>query len=644
MQFKNFTEQKRICTVNGQECRPNDMAVPCAIEINNTLYMAYNQKDSDHIYMSISELKNGNLIWKNAERCSDFGIMPNTQPVLTSFEYKYYGEDKYKLIMIWIGMGNDGVFIANYDIDNKTWSNQIRLKVSFEHGASSDSGFPLFVREKTSISAVLIKEYIYLTYLDKNKSLIFGYVNINDVLYKSDYLVKIYDINKRNGAGVLDYTTPSITGYYDPEHNSIFLAWAGMGKDGIFYCEISHYSRLEGTHNDPLIVDEQTRTGDFGILESTSPSLAINKKTIFLTWHGYGLYDGFYCATLDLIERRKFAKKSNQLFTNQFKLKDFGSKLSPFVCGFKDGWMVLWHGFNENALYYSYSFFKGGLLIIGSLFWQDDSTDTPGDNVRKNWRDERLNMNDKKFVAAPIRYGRYSNSKYRKNENELYTMVFSGEVDTIDKLGTAWLVPFKKPTVNSKDIIKEIEELSVAEGIFNKSYPYYFKDWGFVSIKMKENFILRKDIENYYVDKFNFEQQQKAFLNRNNSNSKPKIFNKDQYYKFFSVENESKVTIKPDNFELNLNNFYYADNSPNRKKEVVILNEVFNDYDFFITSITAPRHESDIKKLPALKYPSETEIANLVIDDKRKYFKNNRANSISTFQDVNIEIIIYRYP
>lgn len=51
---------------------------------------------------------------------------------------------------------------------------------------------------------------------------------------------------------------------------------------------------------------------------------------------------------------------------------------------------------------------KGGVLIIGSLLWQDSSTDVPGDNLRKRWRTEHLDMNHKVAVKVPIRYGRYS--------------------------------------------------------------------------------------------------------------------------------------------------------------------------------------------------------------------------------------------
>jgi hypothetical protein len=36
---------------------------------------------------------------------------------------------------------------------------------------------------------------------------------------------------------------------------------------------------------------------------------------------------------------------------------------------------------------------KGGALIIGSLFWQDYLNEV-GDDIRKNWRSQRLKMGE----------------------------------------------------------------------------------------------------------------------------------------------------------------------------------------------------------------------------------------------------------
>ena len=40
-----------------------------------------------------------------------------------------------------------------------------------------------------------------------------------------------------------------------------------------------------------------------------------------------------------------------------------------------------------------------GILVIGSLLWDKDE-------IRQQWRDERLAGNQSELVSAPIRYGR----------------------------------------------------------------------------------------------------------------------------------------------------------------------------------------------------------------------------------------------
>ncbi len=102
---------------------------------------------------------------------------------------------------------------------------------------------------------------------------------------------------------------------------------------------------------------------------------------------------------------------------------------------------------------------NGGVLIIGSLFWQDDRDN--GDGIRKRWRDIRLEMNKSIKVSAPIRYGRFSGSPEKRNQT--YTMVFDKSLPN-EKFGRAKVVPFKKSIVNWNDLKEEVEELSEAEG------------------------------------------------------------------------------------------------------------------------------------------------------------------------------------
>lgn len=97
-----------------------------------------------------------------------------------------------------------------------------------------------------------------------------------------------------------------------------------------------------------------------------------------------------------------------------------------------------------------------GVLIIGSLYWDDKKT-------RKDWRRERLvDLGEKKHVRAPIRYGRLSRSRGCS-----YTMVLSKQLDSPsmrDKCGCAIVVPCKTPVNGVEDLITEAQHPWHAEG------------------------------------------------------------------------------------------------------------------------------------------------------------------------------------
>ena len=88
---------------------------------------------------------------------------------------------------------------------------------------------------------------------------------------------------------------------------------------------------------------------------------------------------------------------------------------------------------------------KIGVLIIGSLYW-DDEPPRPG------WRAERLDCMHHEHVKAPIRYGRRS----QKRGNS-YTMVLSQGLGA-GEFGTAIAVP-----CGSRDLIAEASWLWAAE-------------------------------------------------------------------------------------------------------------------------------------------------------------------------------------
>lgn len=89
--------------------------------------------------------------------------------------------------------------------------------------------------------------------------------------------------------------------------------------------------------------------------------------------------------------------------------------------------------------------FSLGVLIIGSLFWDCRP-------IREKWRRTRLDMDHKKYVRVPIRYGRRSVTRGRS-----FTMVFSTGLHE-SNFGRAIVVPCKSP-----DLVNEARHLWDAE-------------------------------------------------------------------------------------------------------------------------------------------------------------------------------------
>ncbi len=226
---------------------------------------------------------------------------------------------------------------------------------------------------------------------------------------------------------------------------------------------------------------------------------------------------------------------------------------------------------------------KGGILIIGSLLW--DLNNKIG--FRENWRRKRLMMKNEIHVKAPIRYGR------RSGEKKNFTMIFSKECENENKLGTAYLIPFKNNTIKSfKGVENQARFLSKAEGANDNNLKKGEKnEWCTIGILLNPEF--NKELKNQILSKW-----------------KSKLLNdgglKDITIYKSVLSNEGEIKI----------NWLKAINRNEQK--------VVDEFDFILATCTKPTEDP---------YPDEEIISKDIIIDERKYFFKNIQNGITTFQD-----------
>lgn len=233
---------------------------------------------------------------------------------------------------------------------------------------------------------------------------------------------------------------------------------------------------------------------------------------------------------------------------------------------------------------------RGGVLVIGSLLWQDDLN--PNDKVRKSWRNNRLSIEQGILVKTPIRYGRLSKSG-------IYTMTFSNSC--IKKQGTAFAIPFRQKKFDSvEEIIYEGKELSKAEGMDGNfmSSGKTNSPWGVLGILLNPNNIDKNRIKSI-IKGWSESMAREGILNN----------------KIFKLQSE-KPAIKTTG-ELNIKWPMVVD---------VRQKDDFNKFDFLLATVTRPTD-----------YPSITKLKATVLKDKtRYYFIQNFKNGITTFQDIGV--------
>ncbi len=229
-----------------------------------------------------------------------------------------------------------------------------------------------------------------------------------------------------------------------------------------------------------------------------------------------------------------------------------------------------------------------GILIIGSLYWDDETT-------REKWRQKRLDLNKTTCISAPIRYGRRSRSRGCS-----YTMVFSEQLNRDPaRLGTAIVVPCKRPASSIEDLMDEAEWLWAAENKSKKSTRVISREWGRVVIKTNPN----REIPKEFLQGWN------TTVSKNNSCGLMKHACDE-----VPIVNEAGI--------LNID-------WPSKQDGNAL------DLDILLATATDPTIGAD------RQYPNAKEIADAWKNENGRcygnYFWCNKKHNITTFQDVEIQ-------
>lgn len=244
---------------------------------------------------------------------------------------------------------------------------------------------------------------------------------------------------------------------------------------------------------------------------------------------------------------------------------------------------------------------KGGVIIMGSLFWENEKNCVEGKEsegkARREWRELNLEIKTQS-IRVPTRYGRFSGKKNRK---ETYTMVLSREY--LERLGTALVVPFKElflltEVVEKEKITSQLIELSKVEAIYESPNNLLAKDWSAISIWINPNRIYYEEIKTYW--------QVDIISNPNNGYAS-------KNYEW------SDGSLLDNNFQLQL--------------------PINSDLDFLLCTYMLPRYEegdrdSNRQQNLSKGYPTSEMIGNAIKKSGYStYFCENRVSGIVTADD-----------
>jgi hypothetical protein len=237
---------------------------------------------------------------------------------------------------------------------------------------------------------------------------------------------------------------------------------------------------------------------------------------------------------------------------------------------------------------------RGGVLIIGSLWWQDH-LEIRGDDRRKNWRRDYLDTAAAVRVRVPIRYGRLSGGT-------LYTMTFANSVR--ETPGTGIVSPFRSHPVNDEETLKrEALAISTAEGMEARFIGGVRRPWSVLAILLNPKLLDEK-------------KQQKLLQ------WWPAQLQREQGFRNFAPDNFRHGDEEPcilQNGSLNI---------PWPTTVAPESQAALDQYDFLLATATLPTE---------LDYPDSAMMrSNAEADSNRNYFLNNYIHGIHTFQDEEI--------
>jgi hypothetical protein len=118
----------------------------------------------------------------------------------------------------------------------------------------------------------------------------------------------------------------------------------------------------------------------------------------------------------------------------------------------------------------------GGIIIVGSLIWEDHlDFEKNGENfIRRDWRSQNL-IAEPVYTPVPIRYGRKSSTR-----KDTYSMIFDNASEFA--LGQGIILEFQEVINSFEDIERQSIALAIAEGIYKPANKRITCNWGSVGI------------------------------------------------------------------------------------------------------------------------------------------------------------------